>query len=286
MSVIIDKQLSYFFDSSPTSGAEQVSVNGNEFSVSLNSPIKIPKTAVCCEIGIAQASIWNTSSNIAADFNNNTFTFTTTDVGAPGTHTIVLPDGLYSLDGLNASLNTQFTNLGLSSGLISLTGDQATQNTVLTFQKAGDSVDFTVANSIREVLGFDSRISPLTPQSAGYSDYSDSSAQFNRNNSYILRSNIVSHGIPVNNQGNGIIASIPITSAPGSQIHYQPQHIIWADASDLIGSAKSNLRFTLLNQSLLPVHTSGDAFSFVLIIKYQVLLTQHSIPMTPHNSNH
>jgi hypothetical protein len=187
MSVLIKKHMSYYFSSNPSSGAENVSANGSQFSVSLNSPIQIPSSAVVCEVGVSQASIWNTSFNIASEFGNNIFEFTTGNAGNPGTHTITIIDGLYSLEGLNSFLSIEFSNLGLPSGLITISGDDATQRTVLTFSDAGDQVDFTVANSCRNILGFNARLSPATPQAAGYSDYSDNAAAFNRNNDYIIR---------------------------------------------------------------------------------------------------
>ena len=283
MSVIINKQSNFFFSSSITSGAQNVSSDGSQFSVTLNKAIEIPKSAVFCEIGVLQANIWNTSPNISSDFNNNIFKFTTNDTGNPGTHTINISEGLYSLALLHNYLSLQFENLGLPKDLILISGDDSSQKTVLEFKVAGDQVDFTVPNSIRNILGFNSRLSPLTPQAANYNDYSDTSAEFNRNNSYLIKSNIVSYGIPVNNIAPNIISQIPINVSPGSQINYQPQNVLWVDGSELIGNSRLNLDFELVNQSLQAAPTSGDIWSFVLSIRYGLLLTNQSLPLNPSN---
>ena len=278
MAVLITKELSYIFNSDTTTGAINVSPDGSVFSVALNNPIVIPKQAVYADGGVAQAAIWNTSPNIAAAFGNNNFTFTTTAVPA-GTYSFTIPDGLYSVDGLNAYLSSQFVNLGLPSNLITIGGDFATQRTILTILKMGDSVDFTVPTSVRTVLGFNSEV--LTAPAANYTFYSESTAAFNRNNSYIVASNLVSVGIPVNNQSSGIIASIPISVPPGSQIPYNPQNIIWWDASELIGNPKLNMTFRLLNQALASTPTSGDTWSITVIIRYGILMSTSVIPLKP-----
>jgi len=273
MSVLIPKSASIFFSSDPSVGASNLSSDGSTFTVYLDSPISIPKSAVDCSIEVIQSSIWNTSFNIATDFQNNNFTFTSGGI----VRSLTIPDGLYSLGALNAYLATQFVNLGLSSTLLTFSPDDATQRVVLTFLNAGDSVNFTTVNSVRNILGFNSRI-VLSP-SAGYNEYSDSSANFNRVNSYLIRSNIVSQGISINNRGAGIIASVPITVAPGSQINFQPQHPIPVDASELIGNSKNVLTFSLLDQSLRNTPTAGEYWDFVVVFRWSILLTDKKVPM-------
>ena len=211
MSVLIPKSMAFFFSSDETTGARNVSADGSKFTVYLDTPISLPSSAMDATIEITQASIWNTSYNVSASFGNNIFRFQTGLI----LYDLILPDGLYSLSGLNAYLGTQFVDLGFPSDLITISGDDSTQKTILTFLLANDQVDFTVANSIRLILGFNSRLAPLVGQSAGYNEFSDSTANFNRVNSYLIQSNLVSQGLNVNNRGAGIIASVPITVVPG-----------------------------------------------------------------------
>ena len=62
-----------------------------------------------------------------------------------------------------------------------------------------DGIDFTFANSVNTVLGFAATV--ITAPSASFSFFSTNTASFNRVNSYIIASNLVSAGIPVYEQG-------------------------------------------------------------------------------------
>ena len=269
MPSILKKEFSFYLSSDPDTGAVNVSPNGATFQVNLNSPIMIPKNALSCELSVLQSNIWNDSNNISAEFGNNVFAFTTNHSGLPVNYNFVLPDGLYSLSGLNAYLSTQFVNNSLPSNLITISGDESTQKTILTFLVANDSVDFTVPNSVREVLGFNSRLAPLAPQPAGYNEFSDNTAEFNRTNSYLIEADITQEGIPINTFNQGIVASVPINVPPGSQITYEPRNPLVIDASSLIGMTRQLINVRLLNQSLEQA-TTNEIFSFVMCIKYYV----------------
>ena len=273
MSVLINKSASFFFSSDPINGAKNVSADGSQFTVVLNTPLCLPRGSMAATLSVSQATIWNTSYNISAEFANNTFSFAAANVA----HNIIFPDGLYSLSGLNSYLSTQFVNMRLSSNLFVVSGDEATQRVVITFLNAGDQIDFTVANSVRGILGFNARI--VISAVGGFNAFSDNPAAFNRVNSYLIRTNLVSQGIPVNNIGQGIIAQVPITVPPGSQINYQPLNPIPVDASELIGTGKNVFNFTLVDQNLRNTPTAGEYWDFVLIINYSILLTTEKVPM-------
>ena len=257
MSVLIPKSTSFFFSSDAANKAQNVSEDGSQFSVVLDTPISLPQGALSATLSVNQASIWNTSYNISASFGNNKITIV--ESGTPITLTI--PDGLYSLNGLNSYFATQFVNLGQPTNLILVSGDEATQKTIITFLKAGDRIDFTQPNSVRVLLGFNARV--VISASAGFNEFSDEPANFNRVNSYLIRSNLVSQGIPVNSIGQGIIAQVPITVPPGSQINYQPFNPIPVDASELVGMGKNTFTFTLVDQDLRPTPTAGETWNFV-----------------------
>lgn len=215
-----------------------------------------------CSVGVLQANIWNTSPNISAALADNIFTFTTSMAPA-GTYSWAIPDGLYSVAGLNSYLSSQFVNIGLAANLIAIS--------------AGDSVNFTVANSLRGLLGFNSVVS--TAPSANYSFFSNSTAAFNLVNSYVISSNLVGNGILVNSSSRGIIATVPIDVPPGSQINYSPQNVIWFNAPELIGSQRSNIQFSLLNEDLRTAATGGNPYTLTITIKYHVLLSTGVLPL-------
>ena len=279
MSVIVDKQLCYTFSSNTSTGAQNIQNNGASFSVALNSPIYIPKGTVDCTVEVLQAAVWNTSPNIAVEFGNYRLRFTYNE----NVYGFVIPDGLYSLTDLNTTISRLLANAGLASNLFILSGDQSTQKTVITYSVSGVRIDFTNPDSIRTVLGFDARLSPVGGISAaGQSDFSDNTAVFNRINSFFVRSSMVNNGLPLNNVGSGIIAAIPITAAPGSQINYAPTIPIAVDASDLPGTTLQFISFDLLDQELRYVNTVGEDWSITLAIKYKILLTIENLPMLPN----
>ena len=279
MSVIVDKQLCYTFSSNTSTGAANIQNNGASFSVALNSPIYIPKGTVDCTVEVLQAAVWNTSPNIAVEFGNYRLSFSYNET----VYGFVIPDGLYSLTDLNTTISRLLANAGLASNLFILSGDQSTQKTVITYSVSGVRIDFTRPDSIRTVLGFDARLSPVGGISAaGQSDFSDNTAVFNRINSFFVRSSMVNNGLPLNNVGSGIIAAIPITAAPGSQINYAPTIPIAVDASNLPGTTLQFISFDLLDQELRYVNTVGEDWSITLAIKYKILLTIESLPMVPN----
>lgn len=278
MCALLERTQSFMFNSDSKSGAQNVSADGSQFSVTLNSAIKIPKDALDCTVGVLQSAIWNTSPNISASFLNNNFRFTTTSAPA-GTYTIVIPDGLYSVAGLNSYLSNQFVNLTLPANLITIGGNTATQKSIVTFLTNGDSIDFTLANSVNTVLGFAAAV--ITAPSANYSFFSTNTASFNRVNSYIIASNLVSAGIPVNNTSRGVIATVPISVVPGSQINYSPQNVVWFDANDMIGTQRTNLDFSLLDQDLRATPTGGNTYSFTVMIKYHMYIGSGTLPLKP-----
>lgn len=283
MSVSIFKEESYFFISDPNSQGVTVSSSGGDFTVLLNSPIRIPYGTVAATMSCIQANIWNVVPNISPELKNDQFEFTTANAGNPGTHTLTIPKGLYSLTGLNAYLSTQFTNLGLPSNLITLSGDDATQKSILTFLEisgpANDHVDFTIANSVRTILGFDSRISPAAgPQIAGFADFGDNTAVFNITNSFLIQSDITPDGIPINANSPGVVASVPIDAPPGSQVVYSPEQPLEFDAMSL-RQGKQSVSFRLLNQATTPLDTNGEQYSLVLRLKYQILMSDKNVPL-------
>ena len=265
---LLTKEINIFFSSSELSGATDVSSDGSRFSVLLDNPIKIPKNAVDCRMAVVQASIWNVSPNIAHDYNNNLFTFTTSSSANAGTHTITISDGLYSMTDLNSYISIALSNLNLPSNLFVISGVSSTGQSTISYLLSGDSVNFTVPNTIRTILGFDSNV--YTSTLAGQTIYSQDVAKFNRNNSYLIISDIISGGIPINSLSPNVIASVPISVAPGSQINYVPYNPSEIDAMSLINLSKSNINFSLVNQNLQATSTQNETYSLLIRIKYTI----------------
>ena len=279
-SVLFPRVASYAFSSDPVSGAKNVHNSGSSFSVALNKPISIPSGAISCTVDVVQANIWFVTPNISAALGNNNFYFSSATTN-PGNYHIVIPDGLYSLDDLNTTLQREFANLGFASNIIVLTPDGPTSRAILSYTISGLDVDFTQPNTVRTVLGFNSRQSPPTPPSAaGESDYGDIPASFNQINSFYIRSSLTAaDGLPINNTAAGIIAAIPIDVEPGAQIVYKPQTPVSIDASSIIGRPVQSINFDLVDDKFRPINTLGEYWSLILHIHYSVLMSTEKVPL-------
>ena len=251
-----------FLNSDVAAGAQNVSADGSRFEVNLNAPLIVPRDALVCEVGVIRAAIWNTSPNVSPTFGNTDFPFVAS--GTP--YTIVVPEGLWSLDALDSYLSSQFVNLGLSATLFRLGGVGATNQSVIVFEAAGDSVDFSGPGTIRTLLGFDAGV--YTSTSAGESIASQNTADFNRNNSYLITTTMID-GLQVNANTSGVLTQVPISAPPGSQINFDPRQIIWIATPELIGSQRTNLVFQLTNEVLEATPTAGETWSFVLSIRWE-----------------
>lgn len=278
--VLVPQEVSLLFSSDTAIGARNVSADGSRFSVVMSTPLGVPAGAISARMGVTTASIWNVTPNISADFGNNIFRYTTADAPA-GTYTIVIPTGLYSLDALGAFLSSQFVNNGHDPSLYTLSGDQATQSSVVTFLNAGDSVDFSVASSVSVILGWPAPGPVIVAPVAGFNAYSPENATLNRTNSFAIVSDIVSTGIQQNGDNAGIMVSVPITSPPGSQINFIPPVINWFPAEELIGKSRQNATFYLTDQAGRPTPTLGETWQLTMVLQWQVLLSSMSVPLRP-----
>lgn len=265
---MIKKEFTISFSSDPDNGALQRSPDGSTFTVKLDDGHLIPESAKYATGEINGARIWNVTPNISSMAMNNTISFITNQ-GA-GDFTITIPNGLYSLTDLGAFISRECVNLGYPSDLVMFGADNSTNKVVIAFPYADTQIDFTQANSCRTVLGFDSRLAPLAPPTVGESESGDTQARFNQINSYSIRGDFISYGIRTNNQDNGVMAMIPITSKPGSQIVFTPTNPQRWDCSDLIGASKDTLVFTLLSDKGVPADTNGEYYSFEVVFRYVV----------------
>ncbi len=281
MSLLEVKQ-SYLFSSNSANGALNVSPNGSSFDVRLDNPITIPRHAVYANISVPVARIWWTVPNISPELGNNLLYLTTNwqdgvnppPAGSPN-FVITIPKGLYSVPGLQNAISRELVNKGLPSKLISLSGDDATQKIIITYNTDAYTarIDFTQANTLRSILGFNSRLSPLAAAATdGQSDLSDIPATFNTIDSFLISTNLISNGIPVNSFGSGIISNVSISSEikVGYQIVYEPMNPLTADCSELIGKSRNFFSFQLTDQNRKLVDTNGEFWYFSMVLTYYV----------------
>ena len=271
--------ISILFTSDPAQGAELIGVDGSRFSVDFNTPLTIGDpdglgrrpTAVTCSV--TQALVWNVSPNVSpeAGFRNAAFPFVTGGTS----YLISVPEGLYSLSALDSYLSSQFVNLGLSPNLMRLGGNDATQTSYVVIENAGDSIDFRPTAgggqsdaTLAAVLGFS--LALYTAPSAGYTQASPSKATFNRVNQFLISTTAI-NGLVVNSNSSGVLTSVPITAAPGSQIVYLPAVPLKVPCPELAAGGRQRWQFSLTDQAGRPTPTLGEVWSFTLCIRYYLL---------------
>lgn len=276
--VLIDKQVSLLFSSDVLVGAEGVSADGSSFSSTFDTPFVVPASAMSCQVGVIASSIWNTSPNISPAFSNNQLSFVTS-VAPAGAYTIVIQQGLYSLDALGSYVSIQLQNLGLPPDLIQFSPNNATQRVGVTLSTAGDSVLIGAAGSVGQILGWPTGSPAIVAPVAGFTTFGPLEASLNRVNSYVIQSDFCTTGVQINGSSRGILASVPINVGPGRQINYQPAQLQWFDASELIGRPKQYVKLALVDQDLRPTPTAGDTWSVVVIVKWSVLLSSMNVPL-------
>ena len=105
--------------------------------------------------------------------------------------------------------------------LVSLAPDDATQKVLLRFNYSNVTVDFTQANTPRDILGFDPLVYGPYP-GAPLNILAPKIAAFNQVNYFLIASDLVQKGIRFNNRYNQVITQVLIDVAPGSQITATP----------------------------------------------------------------
>ena len=268
---LLEKQFSAFFNSA---GASKIGSLGNRFEVALNTPLHIPSSCIYATLEVITAKVWNTSPNVSSLIGNNHLYFSYE--GIP--HDIEFPDGIWNTEQMNLFIETYFVYHNLKD-LFEIVNNDATQRVSFRMQ-LGVEVDFSKPNSCIDILGFytthdvssDTFTSELKIKVdvEGHSITAPHEARFNRVVYDYIRSNLVSDGIPVNNVSSGVICEIPIPLgiSVGSLITFIPNNPLRCDATDLIGSAKTSVRFTLVDQLGRDVSTSDEEWSLSIMFRY------------------
>ena len=261
----ISKSFSMIFNSAL---ASYKSPSGSQFQVNLNTPLQIPKNAASCQIGLFQANIWNSSPNILVG-KNNMFYYRTNGIRK----FVQLEQGLYSLDDLNITLGELiYDKYGDAKNTFVLFGNSATQKVNITYTYANCQIDFTEIHSLKDILGFNSAVYPdPTTQPAGSTAgqvvFAPNLAALNQINAFLVTTDLIENGLPVNTRSASILASVPITSKPNSLITYEPQQTIWVPCDHLIGKMVYSINCRLTDELLQDIIVIED-FNFSITIQY------------------
>ena len=269
MTTYIEYKLPFIFNSSPDSGASNISLDGSSFEVNLDRPIVIPRHAKNCYITVQNATAWWNIYNIVAGINDQ-IDVEYFDGFITVQQVLTIEAGLYDLDHLEEELKRELLANGYPSDLFVLIPDQATQKSVIQFNYSGVRLDMTIARNFAAILGFNQRLVPPILTTGIQYEKSDNIANFNTIDYLLIHSDLVSRGIRINNQYRNVIAQLLIDVAPGSQIVSTPFNVPSIPANELIGEKRKNIRIYLTDQNSNPVNTQGELFSCRLVIHYSL----------------
>jgi hypothetical protein len=259
----MEHNIPLIFSSDVSLGALNVSSDGSQFSVQLDKSISVPKNAKNVTLEVDSAAIWWTVLNIESGVNDHLRVF----AGATW-NDIYIPQGLYDLNSLETALEKAVINLGLASDLFVIEGDSATQKVVIGFKTAGLQIDFTVTDSPRILLGYNSQFLPSSVTTFEEHIYAESVGGFSNITNFLIHSNIAGQGIPINGIYNSTIAEVKIDAPAGSLINHEPFNPIKIPMNTLAGRNINALRFWLTSQSNKAVNTNGEVWSVRISIKY------------------
>jgi hypothetical protein len=257
-------------------GLSTITADGSRFTINLqNEPIRIPADAHNINIGVDNASLWWISPNIydSGEKQNNLLYVTGPDINDVYQNVqLAIPRGLYDIDTLSNAINVQLENSGFKLSpdpVLSLEADNATQKTIIRFNYANMSIDFTQLNTLRTVLGFNSQILQNllnVPQNF----ISPNTALFSVIDSFYINTDIISTGLRVNTRYSSAIARVPINVAVGFQILYNPINPTLIPAADLRGINKSSFSIWITDQNFNPVDLTGYPIAVQLRISYDI----------------
>ena len=288
MSVLLEREKSFYITSNITgitaSDGSIVAQDGTVLSpdkstifLTYDSPgISLPPSAVDITFHIENASLWNTSPNISAELKNNKLDYLINNIQQP---TITIPDGLYSVDTLTSTVSNVLVNRNQDSAGLVFTGDFATGRVILTTAINYQADFLTTFDNCRFILGFDRFLYPATPQANITNTQAPNEAKFNTNNSFTIRSDLCSNGIPVNGAGLNLMAIIPIPpDSIGQIINYTPFHPSVISCNFLRGKNTNSFYFTICNETGKSIKQT-EPFTILLVLKYKLLLTSVDVPM-------
>jgi hypothetical protein len=162
----IPKEFSLIFSSDPVNGASNLSTGpnnaGSSFQVVLSQPLFIPKEAISAELRVTTFIGWWTILNIIYQF-NDMFQFQILSGSSMGLYSVEVPPGIYSLNSLASAINIQLMNAypTLPPNPLTFSADQSTQRVIIIFNIAACQVDFSITNSMRNIMGFDGLTSSI-----------------------------------------------------------------------------------------------------------------------------
>jgi hypothetical protein len=274
----VPQEITMIVSSDPKSGAVNRSSDGSYFEINLEDGLHVPKEALNVNVEVEDSTVWWTVPNIITGVNDLLFITgpNTSDVST--LFTVTIPQGLYDLSGLNEAIARELEQAGAKidpDPLISLSPDEATQRVEIRFSYAGTSIDFTQAQTPRDILGFDALVYSIT---GGNPQLAPNTAAFNTINYFLIHSDLTNKGIRINNNYSQTLTRVLIDVPPGSQIVSQPFNPPRINAEELAGTKRTTLRFWLTDDENRRVNTAGEYWSARIVIHYLMPMVVQKSP--------
>lgn len=247
-------------------GAINKTSDGSQFEITTDEPIIIPEESTNCELYATSASVWNVVPNVETGVNDMWYIEIATV-----NYVVTIPEGLYDLNTLEQTIENDLISQGATAGSFSFLPNDPTQQVVIRLNYAGVQIDFTPADTPRDLLGFNSQlIGPVL--SVGVEFYlGDNEAAFNNIDFFLIHTDLCSEGIRLNGEFNQSIAKVDIgDTAPGSLITNQYFIPVRCECSYLIGTARKSWRVWLTDQANERVNTEGENFNVQLVLRYRL----------------
>lgn len=266
----VREELTIIATSDPLQGAQNIDATGSRFELVFDEPMKIPHDAIEVYVSAEESSVWFVTPNIITGVNDTLYVTGPSALDVVTPYVVTIPQGLYSLEALSVAIARELETAGAKTSplpIISLSGDDATQRAVLTVNYATVSVDFTPADTFRDVIGFNSGV--VGPFGTVPSNQlAPNAAAFNTVNYYLIHSDLVTQGIRFGTTFSQVISQVLITGTPGNQIVSTPFNPPRVQAQYLAGATRSRISFWLTDERQALVETNGEYWTVRIRISW------------------
>jgi len=275
----LKEEIPILVSSDPLSGNSNLSMDGSFFSVQLEDEgLKVPKDARNCNIEVINASIWNSVPNIVTGVEDKFYIQGPDNTGTLTSYVVEIPQGLYSVNNLIEFIEQDLANQGAAveingkaTNLVDFQTNTATQKIVLKINYPNVVIDFSPADSIDNILGFQDEVVSVPSGPLVLVPYyveAPNVARFNALDYFLINCDLSNAGLRINNRYQNTIARVLVDVEPNAQIVYNPQHTIKTNSDHLIGTARTSFSVELTDQTGRRVDTSGEYFSALIVISY------------------
>ena len=222
------------------------------FSVNYDVPLQLDPTKRYV-IGLFSSDIWYSWYNVESK--NNVLRYYNGRVWAD----LALQPGAYNITDIDKEIKRLITAKGDQPDNVAISPNFNTLKCRITLS-GGYKLDFTPTNSIRTILGFNSRILGTDGAYDG-----DQNVNITEVTSLVIRCSIVS-GSYINGSDSDCIYSFSPNVAPGHLISIKPYQVLYVPISAVTSIPRITMRIT--DQSGAEVNLNGEHVTYHLYLKY------------------